>query len=74
MAVGPGVPADRVAALREAFDAVMKDPAFLAEAARRKLDIDPRPAAYPHALADKLAAASPELLARVKQAIGQQAE
>jgi tripartite-type tricarboxylate transporter receptor subunit TctC len=71
MAVGPGVPADRVAALREAFDAVMKDPAFLAEAARRKLDIDPRPAAYPHALADKLAAASPELLARVKQAIGQ---
>jgi len=57
--------------LRKAFDAVMKDPAFLAEAAKRQLDIDPRPAAYPHALADKLAAASPELLARVKQAIGQ---
>ena len=74
MAVGPGVPADRVAALRKAFDAVMKDPAFLAEAAKRHLDIDPRPAAYPHALADKLSAASPELLARVKQAIGQQAE
>ena len=44
---GPGVPADRVAALRKAFDDVMKDPAFLAEAAKRKLDIDPRPAAYP---------------------------
>ena len=71
MAVGPGVPADRVAALRKAFDDVMKDPAFLAEAAKRKLDIDPRPAAYPHALADKLAAASPELVARVKAATGQ---
>ena len=71
MAVGPGVPADRVAALRKAFDDVMKDPAFLAEAAKRNLDIDPRPAAYPHALADKLAAASPDLVARVKAAIGQ---
>jgi tripartite-type tricarboxylate transporter receptor subunit TctC len=71
MAVGPGVPADRVTALRKAFDDVMKDPAFLAEAAKRKLDIDPRPAAYPHKLADKLAAASPELVARVKQTIGQ---
>ena len=71
IAVGPGVPADRVAALRKAFDDVMKDPAFLADAEKRKLDIDPRPASYPHALADKLAAASPELVARVKQAIGQ---
>jgi tripartite-type tricarboxylate transporter receptor subunit TctC len=71
MAVGPGVPADRVAILRKAFDDVMKDPAFLAEAAKRNLDIDPRPPSYPHALADKLAAASPDLVARVKAAIGQ---
>jgi tripartite-type tricarboxylate transporter receptor subunit TctC len=71
MTVGPGVPADRVAVLRKAFDDTMKDPAFLAEAAKRKLDIDPRPASYAHGLADKLAAASPDLVARVKQAIGQ---
>ncbi|HXF89273.1 MAG TPA: tripartite tricarboxylate transporter substrate-binding protein [Xanthobacteraceae bacterium] len=71
MAVGPGVPKDRVDALRKAFDAVMKDPAFLADAAKRRLDIDPRPADYPHALANKLAAASPEMIARVKKAIGQ---
>ena len=70
MAVGPGVPADRVAALRKAFDDTMKDPGFLAEAAKRKLDIDARPSAYPHALANKLASASPELVARVKKAIG----
>jgi tripartite-type tricarboxylate transporter receptor subunit TctC len=71
MAVGPGVPKDRVEALRKAFDAVMKDPAFLADAAKRRLDIDPRPAEYPHALANKLATASPDLIARVKKAIGQ---
>src|SRR5262245_42431891 len=46
MAVGPGVPAERVAALRKAFDDTMKDPAFLAEAEKRHVDIDARPAAY----------------------------
>ena len=37
----PGVPADRVAALREAFDATIKDPDFLAEAAETQLEVDP---------------------------------
>src|SRR5262249_44803231 len=33
----PGIPEERKAALRQAFDATMKDPAFLAEAARQNL-------------------------------------
>ena len=37
----PGVPADRVAALRTAFDAVVKDPEFLAEATKLRIEIDP---------------------------------
>ena len=37
----PGVPADRVKALRDAFDATMKDAAFLEAAKREGLDIDP---------------------------------
>jgi tripartite-type tricarboxylate transporter receptor subunit TctC len=37
----PGVPAERVKALRAAFDATMQDPAFLDEARRAKLDLDP---------------------------------
>lgn len=37
----PGVPADRVAALRAAFDKTMKDPAFIAEAKKINLEIDP---------------------------------
>jgi tripartite-type tricarboxylate transporter receptor subunit TctC len=71
MAVGPGVPADRVAALRRAFDALMKDQAFLADASKRKLDIHPRSAASTQALVEKIASASPDLVTRVKQAIGQ---
>jgi tripartite-type tricarboxylate transporter receptor subunit TctC len=37
----PGVPAERVRALRAAFDATMKDPAFLAEAKRQDLEVRP---------------------------------
>jgi len=37
----PDVPADRVTALRDAFDATMKDPAFLDEASKANLTIDP---------------------------------
>jgi tripartite-type tricarboxylate transporter receptor subunit TctC len=37
----PGIPADRAAALRKAFDDMVKDPAFLAEAERMRLEITP---------------------------------
>ncbi|HSR55107.1 MAG TPA: tripartite tricarboxylate transporter substrate-binding protein [Alphaproteobacteria bacterium] len=37
----PGVPADRVKLLRTAFNATMKDPAYLADAKKRRLDIAP---------------------------------
>ena len=40
-AAPPGVPAERIAALRAAFDATMADPAFLAEAQRFQMEIDP---------------------------------
>jgi tripartite-type tricarboxylate transporter receptor subunit TctC len=70
MAVGPGVPEDRVGALRTAFDETMKDPGFLADAKKRKLDIDPRNWQQTHALVNKITSASPELIARVKKSIG----
>lgn len=37
----PGVPADRLAALRRAFDATMKDPEFLANVEKTKLSVSP---------------------------------
>jgi tripartite-type tricarboxylate transporter receptor subunit TctC len=42
--VGPGVPADRVQVLRDAFVQTLKDPDFLDEAKKAKLDIDLVPA------------------------------
>ena len=41
LAAPPGVPDDRVAMLRRAFDSTMKDPEFLAAAKARGSDIDP---------------------------------
>jgi tripartite-type tricarboxylate transporter receptor subunit TctC len=40
-AAPPGVPDDRKAALRAAFDATLKDPAFLDEAKKQQLDVNP---------------------------------
>ncbi len=70
LAAGPNVPADRVAALRAAFDAMMKDPAFLEEAAKRNLSITPRTAQEVQTLTEKMVDASPEFIAKVKKAVG----
>jgi tripartite-type tricarboxylate transporter receptor subunit TctC len=40
-AAPPGTPADRVAALRQAFVETLADPAFIAEAQKLQLEIDP---------------------------------
>ena len=37
----PDVPADRIAILRKAFDATMKDPEFLADAQRLNIEVEP---------------------------------
>ena len=71
IALGPGVPADRVAALRKAFEETMKDPAFLADAEKRKLSVDPIGHQQLLAMIKKIVTASPELVTRVKKAIGQ---
>ena len=42
LAATPGVPADRVAALRRAFDAMVRDPEFIAAAAKEKLEVRPQ--------------------------------
>ena len=41
LAAPPGVPADRLAALRTAFNKAMADPAFQAEARKRKMELRP---------------------------------
>jgi tripartite-type tricarboxylate transporter receptor subunit TctC len=41
MMMPPGIPADRLAVLRKAFDAMLKDPAFQQEFERRNLEFGP---------------------------------
>ena len=69
LAAPPGVPAERVAALREAFTKTMADPAFLADAAQAKLDISPSPGHEIQALVARFFASSPAVVARAKAAI-----
>jgi tripartite-type tricarboxylate transporter receptor subunit TctC len=65
----PGVPDDRVAALRRAFDAAIKDPAFLTEAATAKLDIDPLSGEEVQTLVNEVSQTPPDVVARVREAL-----
>jgi tripartite-type tricarboxylate transporter receptor subunit TctC len=65
----PGVPADRVAALRQAFMAALQDKALLEEAANMKLDIDAISGDQLQALVAKLFALPLSIAAHAKQAL-----
>jgi tripartite-type tricarboxylate transporter receptor subunit TctC len=67
----PDVPADRLSALRQAFDATMADPAFRAEATRMGLDTHPIKADKMQAIVREVAATPPELIAVAKRAKGE---
>lgn len=64
----PATPAARVALLRKAFMAAMKDQALLAEAASMKLDIDPVSGEELQALSARLYAMPAALVERAKDA------
>jgi len=64
----PGVPAARRDALREAFVATMRDPQFLAEAAKAQIDVNPATGAEVEAFIAHVAASSPEVVERAKRA------
>jgi tripartite-type tricarboxylate transporter receptor subunit TctC len=63
----PGVPAARASALRRAFDATMKDPAFLAEAAKMRLVIAPTTGERAQAIVAKMYATPASVVERAKK-------
>jgi tripartite-type tricarboxylate transporter receptor subunit TctC len=67
--MSPGVPADRVAALRKAFMETMRDQELLAEAQRIGLVIDPISGEELQALAEKLFATPVAIVEQAKQAM-----
>ena len=58
--------AERVAALRNAFDATMKDPEFLAEAQQLGFEVDPVPGVKMQATVEKVLATPKAVAARAK--------
>ena len=64
----PGVPPDRLAALRRAFEETMKDPEFLAEAKRTNLTVGPLSGEALQKLITSVSNLSPEMLAKVRTA------
>ncbi len=62
----PGIPADRVKMLREAFSKTLSDPGLLADAKKRRLDIDPTSAEDLESLAKEVFTANRELIERLK--------
>jgi hypothetical protein len=65
----PGVPAERMTALRRAFDAALKDPALIAEADKSKIEIDPLSGEEVTELVRQVSATPPEVIARVRAAL-----
>ena len=66
----PGIPADRLKMLRDTFKQTLSDPAFLAEAERRKLEIDPTWFDEMESLAKDVMSTPPDVVARMKKLLG----
>ena len=67
----PGLAADRLKVLREAFLNTMKDPELLAEAKRKNFDITPSSGEELATLAKQVMTQTPELIARAKRLMEQ---
>ena len=63
----PGIPADRLAALRSAFDQSMKDPDLKERAAKQELGLDWISGQQMQTLVDNLYAMPPAIIERVKE-------
>jgi len=65
----PNVSAARVQALRRAFDATMKDPAYLAEADKLKIDVEPLTGEEVAAFVEQVSRTPADTVARVRAAM-----
>lgn len=66
----PGIPADRLKILREAFERTLNDAEFLAEATKRKLEIKPSSGQELEATAKDVLGQPKEIIDRVKRLLG----
>lgn len=69
-AAPPGLAPERLNMLREAFNATMKDPAFIADADKQRLEVELVTGKDLEDLIGKLYRSPPEIIARAKEALG----
>lgn len=67
--VTPGTPKDRVQMLRKAFDATMKDPEFVADAKKSRIDLEPIGGAEVQKMVADMFNLSPALIAKLRDAL-----
>jgi len=63
------VPAERIAILRAAFDATMKDAAFRADAEKLRLPFSPRIGAAAQKIIEEIYATSPDIVAAARKIV-----
>jgi tripartite-type tricarboxylate transporter receptor subunit TctC len=73
LAAPPGVPLDRVAVLRQAFDATIKDQAFLADSQKLGAEIDPMPGQQVQRIVNEVLGAPRVVVTVVKAALASSA-
>jgi len=66
----PGTPPDRVKVLREAFEKMLKDPAFLDDIKKKKFELDPISGAELEAIVKEVMTQPPEIIERLKKLLG----
>jgi tripartite-type tricarboxylate transporter receptor subunit TctC len=66
----PGIPADRVKLLREAFAKTLRDPELLDEAKKKRLEVDPMAGEELEALAKEVLAANKDVIERMEKLLG----
>jgi hypothetical protein len=71
-ALPPGIPPDRLAALRKALAATRADPQFLADAEQAKLPINPNSAEEVEQVVRELTSLPPEVVAKLKAVLQKQ--
>ncbi|HET7008962.1 MAG TPA: tripartite tricarboxylate transporter substrate-binding protein [Candidatus Binatia bacterium] len=67
--VSPGTPKDRVQILRNAFDATMKDPEFVADAKKSRIDLEPIGGEEVQKMVNDMFNLSPALIAKLRDAL-----
>jgi tripartite-type tricarboxylate transporter receptor subunit TctC len=66
----PGTPPDRVKVLREAFERMLKDPAFLDDIKKKKFELDPISGAELDAIVKEVMTQPAEIIERLKKLLG----